>query len=68
MAELVARLEGIPLARYGTREEVASSVVFLSSRAASYITGEVLFVAGGQQNYGRNQALFDHQLGKPKKE
>ena len=56
--------EGIPLARFGTREEVANAVVFISSPAASYVTGEVLFVAGGQQNYGRNQALFDRQLGK----
>jgi citronellol/citronellal dehydrogenase len=56
--------EGIPLARFGTREEIAHSVVFMSSPASSYVTGEVLFVAGGQQNYGRNQALFDRQLGK----
>jgi len=56
--------EGIPLARFGSREEIAHSVVFMSSPASSYITGEVLFVAGGQQNYGRNQALFDRQLGK----
>jgi citronellol/citronellal dehydrogenase len=56
--------EGIPLGRYGTREEIAHGVVYISSPAASYVTGEVLFVAGGQQNYGRNQALFDHQLGK----
>jgi citronellol/citronellal dehydrogenase len=61
----IARVfEGIPLARFGTRDEIANSVVFLSSPAASYVTGEVLFVAGGQQNYGRNQALFDRQLGK----
>ena len=61
----IARVfEGIPLARFGTREEVANAVVFISSPAASYVTGEVLFVAGGQQNYGRNQALFDRQLGK----
>jgi len=36
----------------------------LESRLRREIRGEVLFVAGGQQNYGRNQALFDRQLGK----
>ena len=56
--------EGIPMARYGTREEVAHVVTFVSSPAASYMTGEVLFVAGGQQSYGRNQAVFDSQLGR----
>jgi len=54
--------EGIPIGRFGTRREIADPVVFLSSPAASYITGEVLNVSGGQQNYGRNQAIFDSQF------
>jgi NAD(P)-dependent dehydrogenase (short-subunit alcohol dehydrogenase family) len=37
----------IPLDRYGTPEEVAHAVLFLSSRMASYITGHVLAVDGG---------------------
>lgn len=54
--------EGIPIGRFGTRREIADSVVFISSPAASFITGEVLNVSGGQQIYGRNQAIFDRQF------
>lgn len=54
--------KGVPLERFGTRREIADAVVFMSSPAASYITGEVLYVAGGQQIYGRNQAIFDEQF------
>ncbi len=60
--EINKLFEGAPMPRFGTRHEVADAVVFLASPAASFITGEVLYVAGGQQLYGRNQALFDEQL------
>lgn len=40
-------VSAIPLKRMGTAEEVADSVVFLASDAASYITGTTLYVNGG---------------------
>lgn len=39
---------GIPMGRFGTPEEIADSVRFLVSAHASYITGQVLAVDGGQ--------------------
>ncbi|HEX5901611.1 MAG TPA: SDR family oxidoreductase [Actinomycetota bacterium] len=41
-------LSGIAMGRFGTAKEVASAAVFLCSDAASYITGEVLVVDGGE--------------------
>lgn len=39
---------GIPLARFGTIDEVANLAVFLGSSAAAYITGAVYVIDGGQ--------------------
>ena len=40
-------LARIPMGRFGTPEDVAEAVVFLSSDGASYITGQVLTIDGG---------------------
>lgn len=37
----------IPVQRFGEADEVAEAVVFLASKGASYITGEVINVNGG---------------------
>jgi len=40
-------IEGIPVKRVGTPEDVARAVVFLLSPDSGYITGQTLFVCGG---------------------
>ncbi len=42
-----ALIDETPLQRLGTAEDVAQSVLFLCSPAASFITGQVLSVSGG---------------------
>lgn len=44
--------EAIPLKRLGTVEEVAYLVTFLVSPMASYITGETIYIDGGQRLWG----------------
>jgi NAD(P)-dependent dehydrogenase (short-subunit alcohol dehydrogenase family) len=45
----VERLQGqVPMGRGGTAEEVAESIVWLMSPAASYVTGVLLDVTGGR--------------------
>lgn len=43
-ADILAR---IPAGRWGQAEDIAGAVVFLSSRAASYVHGQILAVDGG---------------------
>lgn len=42
-----ASLSKIPMNRFGKPSEIASTVAFLASDDASYITGETIVVAGG---------------------
>lgn len=47
--EMIASfVKAIPLGRVGTSLEVANTIAFLASEAASYITGETIEVNGGQ--------------------
>ncbi len=48
--DMVSALEknmNIPLQRLGTVEDIGAAVVFMASPAASWITGQCLYVAGG---------------------
>lgn len=48
MADLQNRmLSHVPLGRFGTVEDVANAVLFLSADESDYITGQVLMVDGG---------------------
>ena len=38
----------VPMQRAGTVEEVAEGIVWLLSRAASYVTGTILEIGGGR--------------------
>ena len=40
-------LSGVPLARPGSADDVASAIVYLASDEASYITGQVIRINGG---------------------
>ena len=39
---------GIPLQRFGKEDDIAAAVVYMASPAASWVTGQCLFVTGGR--------------------
>jgi NAD(P)-dependent dehydrogenase (short-subunit alcohol dehydrogenase family) len=41
------REKNTPLGRVGTPEDIANVTIFLASKAAGYVTGQVLYVDGG---------------------
>jgi NAD(P)-dependent dehydrogenase (short-subunit alcohol dehydrogenase family) len=43
---VAARTQRIPMGRYAEASEIASVILFLCSPAASYITGETIWVDG----------------------
>ena len=44
-------LQQTPMGRYGQPEEMVGAVVFLSSEAASFVTGVMLPIDGGFASY-----------------
>jgi NAD(P)-dependent dehydrogenase (short-subunit alcohol dehydrogenase family) len=47
MFQAIAAKE-VPLGRVGTAEDIAGPALFLASGLSSYVTGQILYVAGGQ--------------------
>ena len=47
LAETDERRDSVPMKRYGSPEEIASTISFLASQGAAYITGQNIRVDGG---------------------
>ena len=46
-----AALDSVPLHRFGTPEDIAEGVAYLTSDAARYVTGHLLYIDGGFAGY-----------------
>lgn len=45
-----AKISQIPVGRAGTAEDIANAVCFFASPSSSFVSGQVLYVAGGPKN------------------
>lgn len=59
--EIVEKVtKSIPLGRYGQKSEIADAGLFLFSPAATYVTGAVLIVDGGDYHNSSQAGLIPY--------
>jgi NAD(P)-dependent dehydrogenase (short-subunit alcohol dehydrogenase family) len=56
----------VPLGRMGTAEDIAGPALFLASGLSSYVTGQILYVAGGQPGLSTESTFLSASEGRDK--